>query len=92
VTRFKPSYALHTLQAGLGVLLAGAELPRGGGTLSAGCRFAVSLLPRRLQWAPHNIIAHPVSELIFIVTGNEHVGNAIHDATLPFHKEGEGRG
>lgn len=51
----------------------------------------VTMLPERLQWAPHNLIAHPLSEVLFQI-GFEDAGNWLHDATVPFHEEGTGRG
>lgn len=47
--------------------------------------------PARFRWTIHNVIAHPLSELLFQL-GFETAGNAIHDATIPSHTDGEGRG
>jgi hypothetical protein len=55
-------------------------------------RGACNALPERCKWAPHNLIAHPVSEVIYLLTGREAFGNWLHDATVPAHKKGEGRG
>lgn len=44
-----------------------------------------------LWWAIHNLIAHPVSEVCFWL----HIprfGNWLHDATVPEHDTGTGRG
>jgi hypothetical protein len=49
------------------------------------------VLPKRLQWTPHNLIAHPLSEILFLV-GLEDFGNWIHDWTIPPHEKGAGRG
>ncbi len=51
----------------------------------------IDLLPKKLRWAPHNLIAHPLSEILFQF-GFEALGNRIHDATVPTHEKGSGRG
>lgn len=43
----------------------------------------IDRLPRRLQWAPHNLIAHPIGEVWYLLTGSSRFGNWIHDLTLP---------
>lgn len=48
-------------------------------------------LPPRFRWTLHNLIAHPLSEVLFQF-GYGDAGNAIHDATIPPHTRGEGRG
>jgi hypothetical protein len=48
-------------------------------------------LPARFRWTMHNIIAHPLSELLFQV-GLEDWGNRLHDWTVPVHEPGTGRG
>ena len=45
----------------------------------------------RFQWTLHNCVAHPLSEILFLV-GYEDLGNRIHDATIPPHPKGQGRG
>ncbi len=58
-----------------------------------------------LWWAVHNLIAHPVSELLWwealiweqlgypnLADFTECLGNRLHDATIPKHQKGEGRG
>lgn len=45
----------------------------------------------RFQWSLHNIVAHPLSELLYLV-GLENVGNRLHDITIPTHEPGTGRG
>jgi len=42
-------------------------------------------------WAVHNIIAHPLSEIIFWL-GSERLCNKIHDSTIPNHEPKTGRG
>ena len=48
-------------------------------------------LPERLQWCAHNVIAHPLSEILFQI-GLEDWGNRFHDWTIPEHDPGTGRG
>lgn len=45
----------------------------------------------RFKWAPHNMVAHPLSEIMFQL-GFEELGNRIHDITIPTHESGTGRG
>lgn len=42
-------------------------------------------------WPVHNLIAHPLSELLFWL-GLGDLGNRLHDATIPAHEAGTGRG
>ena len=48
-------------------------------------------LPERFQWTAHNLIAHPLSEVLFQL-GLEDLGNSLHDWTIPEHESGTGRG
>ncbi len=48
-------------------------------------------LPERFQWTLHNLVAHPVSEILFQV-GLEKLSNLVHDKTVPEHEPGTGRG
>lgn len=43
------------------------------------------------SWPAHNLIAHPLSEILHWL-GLGRLGNRLHDATLPVHEIGEGRG
>jgi hypothetical protein len=45
----------------------------------------------RFQWTLHNIVAHPLSELLYLV-GLENAGNWLHDITMPARKPNAGRG
>lgn len=45
----------------------------------------------QLLWIIHNVIAHPLSEILYWI-GLGRLGNWIHDVTVPEHKPGEGRG
>jgi len=49
-------------------------------------------LPNRFRWTAHNIIAHPLSELLFQIGVRESIYNYIHDVTVPNHTDGTGRG
>lgn len=51
----------------------------------------LSILPDRFRWTLHNLIAHPLSEILFQV-GAERAGNYVHDITIPEHESGTGRG
>ena len=48
-------------------------------------------LPERFQWTAHNLISHPLSEILFQI-GLEDWSNRIHDWTIPAHETGTGRG
>lgn len=52
----------------------------------------INRLPARLRWSLHNLVSHPVSEVVFLVTGDEALAGRIHDATIPEHEQGQGRG
>jgi hypothetical protein len=43
------------------------------------------------KWSLHNLVAHPLSEIVYLV-GFERAANWIHDATVPEHEPGTGRG
>lgn len=43
------------------------------------------------RWAIHNLIAHPVSEILHWLRLGD-LGNRLHDRTLPAHAPGTGRG
>ena len=43
------------------------------------------------KWSLHNVIAHPLSELIYLI-GFERASNWIHDITVPEHESNMGRG
>jgi hypothetical protein len=48
-------------------------------------------LPIRFQWTLHNLVAHPVGEILYQL-GFENLNNRLHDATIPTHVKGSGRG
>ena len=43
------------------------------------------------SWPVHNLIAHPLSEVVHLL-GFTILSGRIHDATVPDHTPGEGRG
>jgi hypothetical protein len=45
-----------------------------------------TLILRRIEWAVHNIIGHPLMEICFLL-GLERLGLWIHDETLPEEDE-----
>jgi hypothetical protein len=51
---------------------------------------------REALWATHNLIAHPVSEVLhwlgFIFPPARRFGHWLHDVTVPNHEKGTGRG
>lgn len=42
----------------------------------------INRLPARFRWTLHNLVAHPLSEVLFQL-GFEDLGNRLHDATIP---------
>ncbi len=40
------------------------------------------LLPERIRWAPHNVLAHPISEVAWWL-GARRFSTWIHDVTVP---------
>lgn len=46
------------------------------------------------NWTVHNLIAHPLSEIIWLLSLGKakRLSNYVHDVTVPLHQEGEGRG
>lgn len=51
----------------------------------------INKFPDRLKWTIHNLIAHPLSEIFYLV-GLYKLSDLIHDSTIPDHEEGQGRG
>lgn len=48
-------------------------------------------LPDRFRWTAHNVIAHPVSEILWQI-GLVRLSDWVHDVTIPAHLPGSGRG
>jgi hypothetical protein len=44
------------------------------------------------NWTVHNLIAHPVGELLYLAGLGREIGDRMHDATLPPHPDSTGRG
>jgi hypothetical protein len=42
----------------------------------------IKALPKRFKWTIHNVIAHPISEVLFQL-GFPKTSEAIHDLTVP---------
>ena len=42
----------------------------------------IAKLPKRFEWSIHNIVGHPLSELLHLL-GYTDLGDAIHDMTVP---------
>lgn len=61
-----------------------------GGEQVIGSRL-LARLPRRFRWTLHNVIAHPISEALYQI-GFGRYGDKLHDATIPEHRAGTGRG
>lgn len=55
-------------------------------------------LKTNAMWSFHNLIAHPLSEIFHLLSyfffkrKLRYISNWVHDATIPEHKHGEGRG
>tara|TARA_S200000501_G_scaffold101612_1_gene95101 strand:- start:362 stop:568 length:207 start_codon:yes stop_codon:yes gene_type:complete len=43
---------------------------------------SIANLPDDLKWAPHNLIAHPLMEILFQV-GLERASEYVHEITIP---------
>lgn len=44
--------------------------------------YVLGCLPSRWQWAPHNLFAHPLSEVLY-QCGLEALADRVHDLTIP---------
>lgn len=42
----------------------------------------INKLPKKYKWTIHNLIAHPISEIIHLL-GNTNLATKIHDCTIP---------
>lgn len=51
----------------------------------------LALLPERFLWTPHNLIAHPLSEILYQL-GFKKLSDIVHDSTIPSHPPEKGRG
>lgn len=46
----------------------------------------INKLPERFKWTIHNIVAHPLSEVLFQL-GFKKASNKVHDCTTPGEEE-----
>ena len=46
----------------------------------------INILPIKYKWTIHNLIAHPLSEIVHLL-GNTDIANKIHDYTIPDDQE-----
>ena len=53
--------------------------------------YSPARMPEWMGWTVHNLIGHPLSEVIFLC-GFERLSNWVHDASAPRHIPGMGRG
>jgi hypothetical protein len=53
--------------------------------LSLAPRVALGVLPEKYQWSLHNIVAHPVSEVLYQF-GMHEASEYLHDITIPRSK------
>ena len=45
-------------------------------------KFLINKLPKKFKWTIHNVIAHPLSEIAYLV-GASVLSEIIHDCTIP---------
>jgi hypothetical protein len=55
------------------------------------CRKLRAATKERFRWSLHNLFGHPLSELAWLV-GLRKLSDWLHDASIPRHAPGEGRG
>jgi len=55
------------------------------------CREIRAATREHFRWSFHNLIAHPLSEIVFLL-GFEELSNKIHDKSIPEHEVNQGRG
>ena len=55
------------------------------------CRKAREVTREHFRWSIHNLLAHPLSEIAYLV-GLRKLSDWLHDASVPKHPSGEGRG
>lgn len=75
------------LGGGLPLPIHGTRSPPGCADETVGSRSG----PPWFWWAVHNLIAHPAGEVLHWI-GLGRLGGRLHDATIPRHVRGEGRG
>lgn len=58
----------------------------------------INKLPPHFKWTVHNLVAHPVSEILYLLSilfkspRMNDLGDEFHDLTIPNHEKGQGRG
>lgn len=60
-------------------------------TLAGKCRAIRQATKRHFAWSFHNIISHPLSEILYLV-GLRTLSDRVHDWSIPEHQPGTGRG
>lgn len=55
------------------------------------CREIRAASQEKFKWSYHNIIAHPLSEIVYWF-GFKDLSDKIHNDSIPEHEEGTGRG
>ena len=60
-------------------------------SLAGRCRTIRRAAKRHFRWSFHNIVAHPASEIAWIL-GLRALSDWLHDASIPPHQPGTGRG
>lgn len=55
------------------------------------CRKMRAATRAHFRWSIHNLVAHPLSEVAYLL-GLRKLSDWLHDASVPKHKSGEGRG
>ena len=44
------------------------------------------------NWTVHNLVSHPLSEIVYLITRRDDWAGVVHDFTIPDHDPGTGRG
>lgn len=60
-------------------------------SLQGKCRAIRAATREHFRWSIHNLLAHPLSEIAWLV-GLRKLSDRIHDASIPKHLAGNGRG
>lgn len=59
--------------------------------LKGKCRAIRAATREHFRWSIHNLVAHPLSEIAWLV-GLRKLSDWLHDASIPKHEVGNGRG
>jgi hypothetical protein len=60
-------------------------------SLKGKCRAVRAATREHFRWSLHNLVAHPLSEIAWLM-GMKKLSNRLHDASIPKHLTGNGRG